>query len=85
MALALDLTTERPIHRVYVDGSEVFRKSRVIEDLMERGMSKNDAIKAYESRSLDETPVIRQTVSTADIVVNMDALNILQQNEEAGL
>ena len=72
-ALLLQVETKRPICRIYVTGREELRKQRVVTDLIARGMQAEDeAHKVYESREVDEAPLIRSTQTLADFIVTFD-------------
>jgi uridine kinase len=72
-ALLLKFETRRPIHRIYVTGSEDLRKRRVVSDLIARGtQTEDEAYKIYESREIDESSLIRSTEILADFVVTLD-------------
>lgn len=74
-ALLLRLETRRPMHRIYVTGSEDLRKRRVVSDLIARGtQTEDEARKIYASREIDESLLIRSTEITADFVVTLDNL-----------
>jgi histidinol-phosphate phosphatase family protein len=82
-ALALQLTTNRRIVRVYLDGEEGTRKQRVVGDFVSRYMTVQEAEQTYESRSKDETPVISNLASQAHFVLNLDSLWLLPaRNQE---
>ena len=72
-ALLCDIVTDRPIHRIFVQGSESTRKSRVISDLIHRDESLMSAQHAYEAREEDESRIILATLKQADVVINCDS------------
>ena len=64
----------RRAHRVYVRADEAARRQRVIDDLVARGIAAPDRARLiYEERERDESPVVRATQSTAEVVVCSDA------------
>jgi uridine kinase len=72
-ALLLQVETKRPIYRIYVTGREELRKQRVVTDLIARGtQTEAEAYKVYESREIDESPLIRSTEMLADFIVTFD-------------
>jgi len=74
-ALLLQFETKRLIYRVYVTGREDLRKERVVADLSARGtQTENEAYEVYESREIDETPLIRSTEILADFIVTFDCV-----------
>jgi uridine kinase len=73
-ALLMECTTHRRIVRVYVTGDEASREQRVIDDLIVRGMSLEEARLTSAGRAQDETPIVAASVAHADIVVSLDAV-----------
>jgi HAD superfamily hydrolase (TIGR01662 family) len=50
------------------------RERRVVEDLIARGMSPEQARSAYAERAEDETPIVAASVAHADVVFSLDAI-----------
>jgi histidinol-phosphate phosphatase family protein len=73
-ALLLEPATQRRIVRVFVDGDEVMRERRVLEDLIGRGMGPEQAQSTSAERVEDETPIVKASAAGADIVVSLDAI-----------
>jgi histidinol-phosphate phosphatase family protein len=73
-ALLIEPTTQRRIVRVFVDGDAAVRERRVLDDLVARGMSPEQAQSTTAERAQDETPVVSASAARADIVVSLDAI-----------
>lgn len=73
-ALLLEIATRRPIVRVFVAGDERLRDRRVLDDLIARGMSPQQAQSTRAGRAEDETPIVAASAAHADIVLSLDAI-----------
>jgi uridine kinase len=73
-ALLIEPTTQRRIVRVFVEGDEAVRQRRVVNDLIARGMSPEQALSTNAERAEDETPIVMASAARADIVVSLDAI-----------
>ena len=73
-ALLMECITHRRIVRVFVTGDEASREQRVIDDLIVRGMSLEEARATSAGRAEDETPTVAASAAHADIVVSLDAI-----------
>jgi histidinol-phosphate phosphatase family protein len=73
-ALLIEAPTPRRIVRVFVDGDGAARERRVLDDLVARGMSLEQARSTNAERAEDETPIVAASVARADIVLSLDAI-----------
>ena len=73
-ALLMECTTHRRIVRVFVTGDEESREQRVIDDLILRGMSLEEARATSGGRAEDETPTVAASIARADIVLSLDPI-----------
>jgi histidinol-phosphate phosphatase family protein len=73
-ALLMEPITRRRIVRVFVDGDEAVRQRRVVDDLIARGMSPEQAQSTTAERAEDETPIVMASAADADIVLSLDAI-----------
>jgi len=72
-ALLLPISTERAVHRIYVQGDEAGRRDRVISDLLARGIQSRElAERIYQERQIDETPHIEGSAIRADYFLRLD-------------
>jgi histidinol-phosphate phosphatase family protein len=71
-ALTMALPTERTVHRIYVESSEEHRRKRVIDDLIRRGRTEDEAAATYLERLHDESPTITHSRASAAEVFNLD-------------
>jgi uridine kinase len=70
LGLLMSLKTSRRVCRVFVETDEEQRKGRMIQDLVTRGIAgPREALAIYESRQIDEAPVVMASKSRADFVV----------------
>jgi histidinol-phosphate phosphatase family protein len=72
-ALLFEPATRRRIIRVFVEGDEAGRERRVLDDLIARGMSPEQAQSTNAQRAVDETPIVAASVARADIALSLDA------------
>jgi histidinol-phosphate phosphatase family protein len=73
-ALLIECAANRRIVRVFVTGDNELRERRVVDDLIVRGMSAEQAQSTCAARADDETPIVAASCALADIVVSLDAI-----------
>jgi histidinol-phosphate phosphatase family protein len=73
-ALLIKAPTSRRIFRIFVDGEAAARERRVVEDLIARGMSPEEARTTNAERAKDETPIVAASIARADIVLSLDPI-----------
>ena len=73
-ALLIECAANRRIVRVFVTGDNELRERRVVDDLILRGMSAEQAQSTCAARAEDETPIVAASCALADIVVSLDAI-----------
>jgi histidinol-phosphate phosphatase family protein len=73
-ALLIEPATRRRIVRVFVEGDDAARERRVVEDLIARGMSPEQARSTKAERAEDETPIVAASIARADTVLSLDAI-----------
>ncbi|MET0408232.1 MAG: HAD-IIIA family hydrolase [Hyphomicrobium sp.] len=72
-ALLLPIETERSVFRVHLKSDEADRRTRVINDLLYRGLGDRSGSEAlYEARLDDETAVVERVGKDADVTKSLD-------------
>jgi uridine kinase len=69
VALLLGVPSGRRTVRIYVARNETARRAAMVADYRLRGFSDKQFADLYAERQLDEVPIIRQTQSNADFVI----------------
>jgi hypothetical protein len=72
--LLIEAPTRRRIVRVFVDGDDSARERRVVEDLIARGMSPEEARTTNAERAEDETPIVAASIARADTILSLDPI-----------
>ncbi|UPJ41130.1 HAD-IIIA family hydrolase [Bradyrhizobium sp. 40] len=74
-ALLADWPTARSTRRLYVTGDEDARRTRVIDDLVDRGLATpQQAVGIYNERQADEVELVEAGRSFSDVVLSLDAI-----------
>jgi histidinol-phosphate phosphatase family protein len=71
-ALTMSLPMKRAIHPIYVESDEGRRTQRVIDDLIRRGRTEDEATATYLDRLHDESPTITFSRARAVETFNLD-------------
>jgi uridine kinase len=73
-ALAAEIKTLRPVHRLWVEGNEENRRDRLLADLIDRGSSASEAESIYRQRGQDEDRLISASRDSAGATVTLDGI-----------
>ncbi len=60
--------------KIYIETHDDIRKKRFFDFYRYKGLPENEILQLYLKRQKDETPIVTQTKSCADYIINMEAM-----------